>query len=215
MQVLVVAKAPVAGQAKTRLGARVGDAAAARIASAALADTLRAATAAAGPASCHLALAGELDGAAGADRLRDLLRGWTVTGQRGDDFAERLVNAHLDAGPGDVVQIGMDTPQVTPALLDAAARSLADHDAVLGAAEDGGWWVLARRDPASVRVLAGVPMSTPTTYADTRAALVAAGASVGDTPRLRDVDTVADAHAVAEQAPDTEFARAWSAVVRA
>jgi glycosyltransferase A (GT-A) superfamily protein (DUF2064 family) len=109
----------------------------------------------------------------------------------------------------------MDTPQVTPALLDAAARPLADHDTVLGAADDGGWWVLARRDPASVRVLAGVAMSTPTTYADTRAALVAAGASVGDTLRLRDVDTVADAHAVAEHAPDTEFARAWSAVVRA
>jgi hypothetical protein len=212
MRVLVVAKAPVAGQAKTRLGAHVGYAAAARIAAASLVDTLRAAAAAAGAANCHLSLAGDLDDAVEADLIRELLRGWTVTAQRGEDFAERLVNAHLDAGPGDVVQIGMDTPQATPALLDVAARLLADHDAALGAAEDGGWWVLARRDPTPVRALSGVPMSTPTTYADTRAALEAAGATVADTPGLRDVDTVADAHAVAEAAPETEFARVWSAV---
>jgi glycosyltransferase A (GT-A) superfamily protein (DUF2064 family) len=212
MRVLVVAKAPVAGQAKTRLGARVGDLAAARLAAAALVDTLQAAAAAAGGAHCHLAITGDLDLAVDAERIRDLLADWTVTEQRGDDFAERLVNAHLDAGEGLVVQIGMDTPQVTPALLEAAVGMLADHDTALGAADDGGWWVLARRDPNAVRPLAGVPMSTPTTYADTRAALVAAGCSVADTPGLRDVDTVADARVVAEQAPDTEFARAWVAV---
>jgi uncharacterized protein len=212
MRVLVVAKAPVAGQAKTRIGARIGAEDAARIAAAALIDTLRAAAAAAGGANCHLALSGDLDRAVDGKRIRDLLRDWTVTTQRGADFAGRLVNAHADAGPGDVVQIGMDTPQVTPALLDEAARPLADHGAVLGAADDGGWWVLARRDPAAVRALAGVPMSTPTTYADTRAALVAAGASVAEAGGLRDVDTVADAQAVAEAAPDTEFARAWASV---
>lgn len=212
MWVLVVAKAPVEGEVKTRLGAKIGDDDAARIAAAALVDTLRAAAATAGGANCHLALSGDLDRAVDADRIRDLLRDWTVTTQRGDDFAERLVNAHADAGPGDVVQIGMDTPQVTPALLGTAGRPLVDHGAVLGAAEDGGWWVLARRDPAAVRALIGVPMSMPTTYADTRAALVASGASVAETGGLRDVDTVADARAVAEQAPDTEFARAWAAV---
>jgi glycosyltransferase A (GT-A) superfamily protein (DUF2064 family) len=212
MRVLVVAKAPVAGQAKTRLGAHVGAVAAARIAAASLLDTLRAAAEAAGASHCHLCLAGDLDDAVEPDRIRDLLRGWTVTAQRGDGLAERLVNAHLDAGPGDVVQIGMDTPQATPSLLDVAARLLADHDAALGAAEDGGWWVLARRDPARMRALAGVPMSTPTTYADTRAALEATGSLVADTPMLRDVDTVADARAVAEAAPETEFARVWAAV---
>jgi uncharacterized protein len=214
MRVLVVAKAPIAGVAKTRLGARVGHGAAARVAAASLVDTLRAAAAAVGPANCHLALAGDLDRAVDADRIRELVREWTVTAQRGADFAERLVNAHADAGRGEVVQIGMDTPQVTPELLEAAARQLAGHQAALGAAEDGGWWVLARRDPAAVRALDGVPMSTPTTYADTLAALVAAGTSVAETVMLRDVDTVVDARAVAGQAPDTEFARAWAAVGR-
>ena len=123
MRVLVVAKAPVAGQAKTRLGAVVGPLAAARIAAAALVDTLRVATAAAGASGCHLALAGDLDAAVDGGRIRHLLRGWTVTPQRGEGLAERIVNAHQDAGRGTVVQIGMDTPQITPKLLAAAGRS--------------------------------------------------------------------------------------------
>lgn len=212
MRVLVVAKAPVPGQAKTRLAARVGDVAAARVAAAALIDTLRTAAATVGAVRCHLALTGDLDRAAEAARIRELLHGWTITEQRGDSFAERLLNAHREAGPGPVVQIGMDTPQVSPELLEAAAGGLRDHDAALGRAEDGGWWVLGRRDPAPLRALAEVSMSTRTTYADTRAALVAEGATVTGTPVLRDVDTEADAHAVAAQAPETEFARTWAEV---
>jgi glycosyltransferase A (GT-A) superfamily protein (DUF2064 family) len=212
MRVLVVAKAPVAGQAKTRLGAVISDPAAARVAAAALADTLVAATTAVGPASCHLALAGDLSAAVDGERLQDLVRGWTVTTQRGGDFAERLVNAHVDAGVGDVVQIGMDTPQVTSALLTQAGAALADHDAALGPADDGGWWVLARRDPAVLGLLGTVRMSTASTYALTWAALAAAGASVATLPGLCDVDTARDAGEVARLAPHTEFARAWAAV---
>ena len=81
---------------------------------------------------------------------------------------------------------------------------------MLGPADDGGWWVLALRDPARAAALVGVPMSTPTTYDDTRAALEAAGLRVGDTATLRDVDTVADADVVAASAPDSRFARAWT-----
>ena len=212
MRVLVVAKAPVTGLVKTRLGASIGDHAAARIAAAALADTLLAASTAAGSGNCHLALAGDLADAIDGVRIGHLLRGWTVTEQRGATFAERLVNAHADAGPGDVVQIGMDTPQVTSAMLIAAARPLVDHDVALGPADDGGWWALARREPAMVQGLSCVPMSTPSTYALTRGALAAAGASVAMLPGLRDVDTLDDVEAVAGQAPHTEFARAWSAV---
>ena len=212
--VLVVAKAPVTGLVKTRLGASIGDHASARIAAAALADTLVAASAAAGPHNCLLALAGDLEGAVEEERIRDLLCGWTVTAQRGADFAARLVNAHADAGRGHVVQIGMDTPQVTPQMLIDAARPLVDHDIALGPADDGGWWALARRDPDLVRGLSEVPMSTASTYALTWSALAATGASVAMLPGLRDVDTIDDAVAVAGQVPGTEFARAWATVTR-
>jgi glycosyltransferase A (GT-A) superfamily protein (DUF2064 family) len=70
--------------------------------------------------------------------------------------------------------------------------------------------VLALRDPGHARVLAGVPMSTPTTYDETRAALAGLGLRVGTAAVLRDVDTVADAAAVARLAPGSRFAREWA-----
>lgn len=208
--VLVVAKAPVAGQAKTRLGAEVGMAAAAELAAAALLDTLAAAAAYAGPGRCHVALAGDLADGAAADELRRALDGWVVRPQIGGGFDERLAHAHADV-PGPVVQVGMDTPQLTPALLAEVVAGLASHDAVLAPAEDGGWWALALRDPGAAGALRGVPMSTPETYVATRAALEDAGLSVGTASTLVDVDEVDDAHRVAAAAPSTRFARRWTA----
>jgi glycosyltransferase A (GT-A) superfamily protein (DUF2064 family) len=210
-QVLVVAKAPVPGLVKTRLGAEIGMERAALIACAALLDTLAACSAAVGAERCHLSLSGDLDRALGAPELHTALAGWTVHPQHGAGFGARLADAHARV-PGPVVQIGMDTPHLTPELVVGAADGLDVHDAVLGPADDGGWWVLALRDPSAAAVLASVPMSTPTTYADTRAALVEAGLDVGVTTMLRDVDDVADAEAVAMQAPASRFAAAWGLV---
>src|SRR5262249_7534555 len=109
---LVVAKAPEPGRAKTRLGATVGDRVAARIAAAALLDTLDA-VAAAPVAARMVALTGDLDKAAGAVEIRRRLESFTVIEQRGDDFADRLANAHADAGSTSglpVLQIGMHHP---------------------------------------------------------------------------------------------------------
>ncbi len=210
-----MAKAPVAGRVKTRLGQDIGMDEAARLAAASLLDTLDACTRGFGADHCHLALDGDLASAVDGDLIRQLLTGWSVTGQRGDSFGARLVNAHTDlagTGPGAVVQIGMDTPQVTPRLLATVADALTGEgvDAVLGPAPDGGWWVLGLRDAANAAPLADVPMSTPTTCADTRRALTGSGLRVSETFVLRDVDTVADAVVVAQEAPDTRFARAWA-----
>ncbi len=209
--VLVMAKAPVAGEVKTRLGAAVGPAAAADLAAAAVLDTLDVCGAVFD--DCHVALAGDLDRATGHRALRDALSGWTVHLQRGAGFAARLANAHADVGRatgGPVVQIGMDTPHLGAGHL----REVADlvgrgNDAVLGAAEDGGWWVLAVTDPRLAQRLAGVEMSTGRTYDDTLTALRRAGASVAATAVLRDVDTEADAELAASAAPGTRFARLW------
>lgn len=210
MKVLLVAKAPVAGRVKTRLGARVGADRAAALAAAALLDTIDACRASG--ATGHLCLAGDLRDAVEGEAITAALDGWTITPQRGDTFAERLVNAHVDAGPGAVVQIGMDTPHVTAAALTAAVEGLAGHDAVLGPATDGGWWALARREPDVVRHVSQVRMSTSSTFADTRTALELAGCRVGHASSMTDVDTVADAELVATLAPRTRFAGAWRSV---
>jgi uncharacterized protein len=209
--VLVVAKAPVPGQVKTRLGREVGMEYAAQLAAAALLDTLELCGRTFGPERCHLALAGDLETATEGRLVRELLRGWSVAAQRGESFGTRLANAHSDlAGVTNVVQVGMDTPHADPGQLRAVVAGLDDHDAVLAPAEDGGWWALALRSPGRAAPLSEVPMSTDRAEADTRRALVATGLSVGTGPVVRDVDTVADAEAAARLAPGSRFARAWA-----
>ena len=204
---LVVAKAPEPGRAKTRLAVTVGDRVAAEIAAAALLDTLDA-VAATPVAARVVALTGELDAAAGAADIRRRLESFTVIGQRGDDFADRLANAHADAADGQpVLQIGMDTPQVTDELLASCARRLLQAQAVLGLACDGGWWVLGLQTPATAECLRSVPMSQPDTGELTLKALRDNGIDVYLVEVLSDFDIVDDVAAVREACdPASRFA---------
>ena len=206
--VLVVAKAPEPGRAKTRLAATVGNRVAADIAAAALLDTLDA-VAAAPVAARVVALTGDLDAAAGAAEIRRRLESFTVIAQRGDDFADRLVNAHADAASGrPVLQIGMDTPQVSAELLAECARRLLETRAVLGLADDGGWWVLGVDTPTAAECLRGVPMSHPDTGELTLKALRDNGIDVTPVQSLADVDVVDDIAAVrAACESESRFAR--------
>ena len=208
---LVVAKAPEPGRAKTRLAAAVGDRVAAEIAAAALLDTLDA-VAGAPMAARVVAITGDLGAAAGASEIRRRLESFTVIEQRGHDFAERLANAHADAGSKSgehpVLQIGMDTPQVTADLLTACARRLLDSPAVLGLACDGGWWALGVRTPAMAECLRTVPMSQPDTGELTLKALRDNGIDVTAVDRLADFDVVDDVAAVRDACgPASRFAR--------
>jgi glycosyltransferase A (GT-A) superfamily protein (DUF2064 family) len=211
--VLVVAKSPIAGRVKTRLGRVVGMERSAQLAAAALLDTLAVCVAAYGIGRCHLALEGDLDEGVDADRLQEATRCWTIHRQRGDDFASRLVNAHEDvatASGAPVVQVGMDTPHLGQRTLQEAGALLTHRDAaVLGPAVDGGWWLLGVGGAHLVGELGQVPMSTTATGDLTRQALVRAGARVTEIETLRDVDEVGDAEAVAVAAPSSHFARAY------
>lgn len=193
-QWLVLAKAPVPGRVKTRLCPPCTPEQAARLAAAALADTL--ATVARVPAAARTLV------------LRGTHRppaGWRLLPQRGGGLPDRLHHAFADTRRPGVASllVGMDTPQLTPALLsDAVAALLAPGvDAVLGPAEDGGWWLLGLREPAHATVLRGVATSTGRTGADTLAALHRLGLRVARLATLRDVDTAADARAVARRCP--------------
>jgi uncharacterized protein len=211
---LVVARAPVPGLAKTRLAAAVGDRIAAQIAAASLLDTLDA-VAAAPVAARVVALSGELDEAVEAAEIRGRLASFAVIAQRGNEFADRLANAHVDAAALDgrpVLQIGMDTPQVTAELLADSGRRLAESPAVLGLACDGGWWVLGVRTPALAECLRSVPMSQPNTGALTLKALRSNGVSVSILEELADVDVVDDVAVVREGCrPGSRFVKATRA----
>jgi glycosyltransferase A (GT-A) superfamily protein (DUF2064 family) len=197
---LIMAKSPVPGQVKTRLCPPLSAGEAAEVAAASLLDTLDAALSTPGAVPV-VALAGVV----GREDVRDALAECVVIPQRGSTFAERLVHAHADVARFGmpVLQIGMDTPQVTPALLESCAEF---EEAALGFALDGGWWALGLRDPLHAEALRDVPMSRADTGARTLDAL--AGLKVRTLPILSDVDTMADARAVAAQVPRSRFATA-------
>jgi len=226
--VIVIAKEPVPGRVKTRLTPPFTPEQAAALAEAALTDTLDA-VAAAPVARRVLALAG----APGPW----LPPGFEVIAQRGGGLDERLAcafddtafddtafddTAADDAGGDDaraggatlpMLLIGMDTPQVTPELLAAAARPLVSRtaDAVFGPAADGGYWLLGLRAP-DPSLLLGVPMSRPDTGRAQLARLAAGGLRVAMLPELTDVDDVDDAERVAADVPGSRFARAVAAL---
>jgi rSAM/selenodomain-associated transferase 1 len=198
--VIVLAKAPLPGRVKTRLCPPCDPEQAARLAEAALVDTLRAVAA----TRCRRRVL-VLDGAPGPW----LPAGFEVVPQRGDGLDERLANAFTDVGDrgAGALLIGMDTPQLTPARLTASLRTLEARrvDAVLGPAVDGGWWGIGLRAP-DPDVFLDVPMSTPYTGAAQRARLRHLRLRTRALPRLRDVDDFHDAIGVARAAPRGRFA---------
>ena len=206
-QLIVLAKAPVPGRVKTRLTPPFTPREAATLAESALADTLEAG-ASASFARHVLALAEQR---AMPGTLRAELPGrFEVTAQRGDGLDERIAAALDDAyavRPVPVVLIGMDTPQVTPGLLETVALPLVTGtaDAVLGPAADGGFWLLGLRRP-DPRLILGVPMSVAHTGQAQLGRLRAARLRVRQVPELVDVDTAQDADHVARAAPGSRFA---------
>jgi uncharacterized protein len=203
VSLLVIAKEPLPGRVKTRLTPPLLPVQAARLASAALADTL---DVVAGTPSGRKVLV--FDGDPGSYAPD----GFEVIAQRGGGLGERLADAFADVG-GPALLVGMDTPQLTQALLSRCIRELSTPgvDAVLGRATDGGYWSIGLRRPVP-GAFADVPMSDAHTWARQRARLQALGMNVVDVPMLRDVDTIADARAVARLAPRSRFATALGSV---
>lgn len=187
VHLLLLAKAPRPGHAKTRLSPPLTPGEAAAVARAALLDTLDVLRAV--PAVRRTVV---LDG----DPAGLLPPGSCVLPQRSGGLGARLAGAFHDAYaacPGPLLLVGMDTPQLTPALLVDAVRALhaPGTGAVLGPAEDGGWWALGLHRPLP-GAFDGVPMSTGRTGAAQHARLESLGLRTTLLAQLRDIDLATD-----------------------
>lgn len=204
MKIIVVAKSPLAGLVKTRLCPPLDHGQAAEVALAALADTLDA-VAASGADERWIALSGPP-----GDWIPP---GFVVIEQRGSTFGERLANAWDEAG-GPALQIGMDTPQLTSVDLDSSCSALlSSRGAVLGPAEDGGWWALGLKRP-DPRVFDGVVMSSRRTGRDQELRLESLGLEPALLAVRKDVDFWVDALAVAATCPAGRFGQVVSRLAR-
>jgi rSAM/selenodomain-associated transferase 1 len=197
--VIVMCKAPRAGEAKTRLAAVLSDAGAAALAACFFVDAC----------ACALAAADELvvayAPADGRAPLEELLRGRDAGGhvarvlwlaQRGRDLGERLTSAvarAFDAGLGPVAVLGTDSPTLPPAYVARALFALAreEADAALGPAADGGYYLVGLARPAP-ELFRRVEWSTPRAYAQTAANAARLGLRLLELPPWYDVDTPAD-----------------------
>jgi rSAM/selenodomain-associated transferase 1 len=190
VEIAVFARAPVAGQAKTRLIPLLGAEGAAALQARLLQAALAKASALPG-ATCTLWAAGDADHPAITAVAAQ--RRIPVAAQVGDDLGQRMQHAMavaLSQHAGCLI-IGTDCPALTTAHLAEAATALQTHDVVLGPAEDGGYVLIGLTRPRP-DLFEGIAWGSSTVLAATRQRIGAAGLRLHELPALPDLDTPED-----------------------
>lgn len=129
-------------------------------------------------------------------QTRAWLPGVRLLAQSGGDLGGRMADAFARAfarGASRVAIVGTDALSVSRRTVTEALSALDTADVVIGPTTDGGYYLLALREPRP-ELFAGIAWSTPTVAAQTRAR--ASGLAVRDLPVGRDVDTLEDLRAV-------------------
>ena len=188
--VIVMAKAPVAGFAKTRLIPALGAQGAAALAERLLERTVEQALAAAlGPVD----LCCTPDSRHPAFARYARCSGIELSHQAEGDLGARMASACYRwlARADRALLIGTDAPALDAVMLRRAAETLDDHDAVFVPAHDGGYALVGLRRVAP-SLFDGIAWSTATVMARTRERVAAAGLRHAELPPLADIDGEAD-----------------------
>ena len=188
-RVVIFAKAPVPGKAKTRLIPALGEEGAAKLARQMLADTWREA-AAVDLAEAELCVEPE---PSHHDWQGLIPVGAPISRQGGGDLGERLARAAEQViGEGSsVIFIGTDCPELDRIRLREACLLLQVHEAVIHPTIDGGYALLGlRRFDRSI--FSGIEWSTASVARDTIARIEALGWTLHIGDSLRDIDEPAD-----------------------
>jgi rSAM/selenodomain-associated transferase 1 len=186
--VIVLAKDPASGNAKTRLAADVGIERTLDLCAAFVQDSIDLAKSQAR----RLYIACSPAAATGV--FQTLAPGARCFGQPDALFGKRLLHAFetvIRDGARNPVLIGTDSPTLPEHLLEVAHRALATHDVVLGPAEDGGYYLIGMTTPHP-SLFADIDWSTERVLSQTLARARSAGLTVLMLPHWYDVDTVRD-----------------------
>ena len=193
--VIVFAKAPLAGYAKTRLIPALGVGGAARLAERMLGHAVRQAVAA-GIGPVEVCCAPDATHPAFGSLTATLTLALTEQGS-GDlgarmqrAFARRLARGAMPAADAALL-IGTDAPALDAAMLRRARDALAAHDAVFVPALDGGYALVGLRRPAP-GLFDGIAWSTGAVMADTRQRLATLGLRCTELDAVADIDEPAD-----------------------
>ena len=189
--VALFVRLPVPGRVKTRLAATIGEHAACELYQAMVADILISIKASALPLALFYDEGDpQLLPASWATAANALYR--QPPGDIGARMAAAFAQCFAD-GYAQVLLCGSDIPGIDPPVLATAAQALADHDAVLLPAFDGGYGLLGLKHGYPYRLLfADVAWSTDQVLATTLERLSLLGLKAFHLPRLRDIDTLDD-----------------------
>jgi uncharacterized protein len=191
-RVVVFAKAPLPGRAKTRLMPALGAEGAARLARRMLGHALEQALQAQVGAVELCMSPGPDDAAWHGVELPDRVQ---CTDQGDGDLGARMARAvhRVTTGPHGhpVLLMGTDCPALTAGIIGEAAAQLAQHDAVLVPVADGGYVLLGLRADCP-DIFHGMAWSTAVVAAETRRRLAALGLNLWLGPTLNDIDEPAD-----------------------
>ena len=188
--IIVMAKAPRPGYAKTRLVPALGSDGAAALAERLLHHAM---------AQARAADLGPVDLCCAPDARHPAFEayarapGVALSAQAEGDLGTRMALAFrrwFDQADA-VLMIGTDAPALDAPLLRRAAAALSNHDAVFVPALDGGYALIGLRRAAPT-LFSGIAWSTAKVMAQTRQRLSEAGLSHAELPPLADIDEPAD-----------------------
>lgn len=190
VRIVIFAKAPLAGFAKTRLIPALGQQGAAELAQRLLAQTLHEAL---------ISQVGPVELCVTPSAVQAVWETLAISGtvhrtDQGDgDLGERMARAAkrvVDAGES-ILLIGTDCPQLDAAQLQQAARALQFADATLVPAFDGGY-VMLGLNRFDARVFSGIAWSTSSVATDTMSRMKQLEWRVEILPVLHDIDEPSD-----------------------
>ncbi len=108
------------------------------------------------------------------------------------DLGDRMARTMSTLPPGPVVIIGTDIPEIQRSDIWQAFRNLGHHDAVIGPATDGGYWMIGlKRKPHIPDLFSRVRWSTAHAMSDTLTNLDGRGRTIHMLRELEDVDDAA------------------------
>lgn len=203
--VAILARAPIPGQAKTRLIPALGAEGAARLQRWMLQRTVAMALVAdVGPVSLWCASDPHHHDFALCRAFGPI----RIDSQPEGDLGERMLAAVRQSSTAEgTLVIGTDCPALSSAHLRQAAEALRDHDAVAIPAEDGGYVLIGMKTP-SPEPFAGIHWGTGRVMAQTRLRFAAMGWCWSEPAILWDVDRAADVERLAALCPDVRDALA-------
>ncbi len=149
------------------------------------------------------------------EQKKELIMGWLGDGyeyshQKGVDLGERMVTAFLEAfagGHSRVILIGSDFPDLPQSFLEESLGALSTHDAVIGPAMDGGYYLIGFRDSTfSPQAFEGMQWGMGGVFRQTLSILKERRKRVYVLPVWNDIDTIEDLRQLVERSEGSGFA---------